>query len=148
MLVTGVDVSLDADGHEAVKVVDVHVDKDAEESSQDLFTDGDEVLGERDVRLRGEDLLRVDLPLDPVHEVGHVLHGGQDSRLLELVPISPQVLVLWSPGHAGTSFLCAVLCDRAVDQVDSVEEVHDMDGDPVVQVLVRRKFDGVPQVQS
>ena len=93
VLVAGVDVGFHADGDESVKVVDVHVDKDAEESGQDFLADGDKVSGKGDIRLGGEDVLRVDLPFDPVHQVGDVLHRRQDCRLLVLDPICPQVLV-------------------------------------------------------
>lgn len=75
MLVTGVDVCFDADRDKAIKMMNVDVDKDTEQPGQDLFTDGNEVLGERNVSLAGEDVFGIDLPFDPVHEVRHILNS-------------------------------------------------------------------------
>jgi len=46
MLVASVDVSFGADGHQLVKVVNVDVDKHAEQTGQDLFACRSEVVGE------------------------------------------------------------------------------------------------------
>ena len=58
MLVASVDVSFGADGHQLVKVVNVDVDKHAEQTGQDLFACRSEVVGEGHVhshcRCRGE----------------------------------------------------------------------------------------------
>ena len=67
-----------------------------------LFAHGSEVFREGDVVGEGEDGRVVDLPLDPVHEERDVLVGRELGRLLELGPVLPEVLVLWSPRHSGT----------------------------------------------
>ena len=48
-------------------------------------------------------ILIVDLRLDPVHEEGDVLRGGQVGGLLVLGPVLPQVLELGAPGHGGAT---------------------------------------------
>ncbi len=54
--------------------------------------------------------------------------------------VLPQVLVLWPPRHGRAGHLRALLADGAVDEVDAVEEVHHVDGQPVVVVLARREL--------
>ena len=49
MLVTSVDVSLGADGHQLVEVVDVDVDENSEQSGQDFLTGRPEIVGEGNV---------------------------------------------------------------------------------------------------
>ena len=49
MLVTSVDVSFRADGHQFVKVVNVNVNENAEETRQDLLTGRREIVGKRNV---------------------------------------------------------------------------------------------------
>lgn len=75
VLVAGVDVSLGTQLRDAVKVVDVHVHEHAEEPRQDLLHHLQEVLGERRADVGGEDVLIVDLHLNPVHEQVHVAGG-------------------------------------------------------------------------
>jgi hypothetical protein len=93
MLVTGVHVCLHSNGDQAIKVMNVHMNKDSKQPGEDLFTDGNEILGKRNIRLCGKDFLRIDLSLDPVHQVRDILNRWQGCRLLELVTICPQVLV-------------------------------------------------------
>ena len=60
-----------------------------------------------------------------------------------LVPhaVLPEVLVLRPAAHLGAGGVRALLADRAVDEVDPVEEVDDVDGEPVVEVLARGELD-------
>lgn len=135
VFVTRVAVGFGTDGHKSVEVMDVDVDEDPEESGQDLLARGQKRLGKGHVVPRREYLLVVDLAFSPVHEKGDVLGGGQRHRLLVGLAVGPQVFILVATAHSRTRLLCAVVAHRAVDQVDSVEEVDHMDGDPIAQVL-------------
>ena len=48
--------------------------------------------------------------------------------------------------HDRTRLLCAELCDCAVEHVDLVEEVHGVDGDPLVGVLALGQDHGQAEV--
>lgn len=95
----------------------------------------------------GEDALVVDLYLDPFHEQAHVLGGRQRRRPPVLVLVLPAVFVLGPAGHDGAGLVGAGVADGAVDEVDAVEEVDHVDGDPVVEVLAVGQLHGLPEVQ-
>ena len=57
---------------------------------------------------------------------------------LVLDAVLPEVLVLWPAGHDGAALLGADLDHGAVEQLDPVEEVHHVHGQPVVETIVRR----------
>lgn len=75
MLVAGVDVSLGPHLAHPVEVVDVDVDKHPEQTRQNLLSHLHEGLREGSTDVCGEDVLVVDLYLDPIHEQTHVLGG-------------------------------------------------------------------------
>ena len=56
---------------------------------------------------------------------------------LVLDAVLPEVLVLWPAGHDGAALLGADLDHGAVEQLDPVEEVHHVHGQPVVEAVVR-----------
>lgn len=125
VFVAGVDVRLGAYTDDPVKVVDVDVHKDAEESRQDLATHRGERLGERHVRRDREDVLVVDLRLGPVHQQFNVAWGRQLGGLLERLSVCPQILVAWPTRHRLAGQLVAVVRDCPIDQVDAIEKVND-----------------------
>lgn len=96
----------------------------------------------------GEDVLVIDERLYPVHQQVHVLESRQLSGFLVVVAVLPPVLVPQTPRHDGTRALGAVLAHSAIDQVDSVKEIHHMHGNPVIDVLTLRQLDHFPQVQA
>ena len=55
---------------------------------------------------------------------------------LELLAIGPEVLVLWSAGHQGTAFVRADLAYGPVENLNAVEKVDDMHGEPIIEFLV------------
>ena len=97
--------------------------------------------------VRGEDVLVVDLNLDPVHQHVHVLRGGQGGWLPILVLVLPAVLVLGPTRHDRAGLVRARVADGAVDEVDAVEEVHHVHRHPVVQVLALGELHRLLQVQ-
>lgn len=96
----------------------------------------------------GENALIVDLYLDPIHQQAHVLGGRQRRRPPVLVLVLPAVFVLGPAGHDGAGLVGAGVADGAVDEVDAVEEVDHVDGDPIVEVLAVGQLHGLPQVQA
>lgn len=148
MLVTGVDVRFCSHVADAVKVVDVHVHKDSEQAGQDLLGYLHEGLGEGSTNIGGEDVLVVDLYLDPLHQQTHVLWGGKRRGPLVFVLVLPAVLVLGPARHDGAALVCAGVADGAVNEVDAVEEVDHVHSHPVIEVLAVRQLDGQLQVQA
>jgi hypothetical protein len=67
-----------------------------------------------------------DLALNPVHEKGDVLIGGQRRGLLVLGSVLPEVLELGTAGHGRARRVGALLADGSVNQVDPVEEVDNV----------------------
>ncbi len=61
--------------------------------------------------------------------------------------VCPVVFKLWPPGHDRAGADRAELADGAVDDVDSVEEVHHMHGNPVVVLLIVRELHRLTKVQ-
>ena len=55
--------------------------------------------------------------------------------------ICPVVLKLSSTRHDGTGLVCAELTNSAIDDVDAVEEIDNVECDPVNEVHIFRKFD-------
>lgn len=62
--------------------------------------------------------------------------------------VLPAVFVLRSPGHDGTGLVGAGVTDGAIDEVDAVKEVDDVDGHPVVEVLAVGQLHRLLQVQA
>lgn len=75
MLVAGIDVSLSPHLAHTVKVVDVDMDKHPEQTRQNLLSHLHEGLREGSTDVGGEDVLIVDLYLNPIHEQAHVFGG-------------------------------------------------------------------------
>lgn len=96
----------------------------------------------------GKNALIVDLYLDPIHQQAHVLGGRQRRRPPVLVLVLPAVFVLGPAGHDGAGLVGAGVADGAIDEVDAVEEVDHVDGDPVVEVLAVGQLHGLPEVQT
>ena len=71
----------------------------AEQSFEDHFYDCCEILRERNTQLTREDLLVVQLVLDPSHKEVDVLTGAYFERCLNIVTISPEILVLGASRH-------------------------------------------------
>lgn len=135
VLVAGVAVRLGADRHESIEVMDVDVHENPKQPTKYLLADADEVLRERDITLRRKDVFVVDLALDPVHQTRDVARRRQRRRLLVLLAVHPQVLELRPARHPRTRLVRAIITNGAVNQIDAVEEVDDVHGDPIAQVL-------------
>lgn len=97
---------------------------------------------------RGKDILVVNEALDPVHEQGHVARRRELGRPPILALVLPAVLVAGPAGHDWAAGLAAALRHGAIDEVDAVEEVHHVHGDPVVNVLPRGQPHYTAQVQA
>lgn len=95
----------------------------------------------------GEDVLIVDLYLNPIHKQTHVLGSRQRGRSLVLVLILPAVFILGPTGHNRAGLICAGVADGAINEVDAVEEVDDVHGHPVVEVLAVGQLHCLLQVQ-
>ena len=74
--------------------------------------------------LGGEELLVVELLLDPGHEIVDVLGRRAAQRLLDRHAVHPVVLVARAGAHDRARVGRAKLGQRAVQHVDLVEKVH------------------------
>lgn len=148
MFVAGVDVRLGSHTDNCVKVMDVHVDKDTEKSSQNLRTNLLEVLGKRYPCSGGKYLLIVDESLNPLHERVHVERSGQFCGLLIFLLILPPVFVSETSRHDRAAPFSAELAHGPVDQVYPIEEIHHMNCDPIIDVFFRGELDHCLQVKA
>ena len=148
MLVAGVDVRLGADLRDAIEVVYVDVDEDAKEATQQLLARRLERLGKGHAHSGRKYERIVDLLVHPVHEQLDVLGRRQLGRLLVLIVVAPQVLVLGSARHHRTRVDGAVVRHDAVQQIDAIEEVHDVHGQPVVEVFAARQLDRLAEIEA
>ena len=96
--------------------------------------------------LAWKECLIINLVLDPGHQVVNILGCRALDRLLHLLAICPVVLVLLPGRHDGAGLLGAEVSDGAVQHVDLVEEVHSVDGDPLIDILTIWQHDSLPQV--
>jgi hypothetical protein len=134
VLEAGVEVSLLAEVDDLLKVGVVDVGVDTEQALEDLLDLKDEVPGEGDIRRWGEELLVVQLGLDPLHELVHVLRGRNlDGLLVDL--IGPEVLVLGRSAHDRTSLFRAEESNAAVEKIDLVEEIDGVGREPFVLIF-------------
>jgi len=67
---------------------------------------------------------------------------------LDVDTISPEILVFWTRGHHGTFLRCAEFCDASIKQIDLVEEIHGVDGKPLVDVLIVWQRNGLLQIST
>jgi len=62
--------------------------------------------------------------------------------------VGPVILVLSTGGHFGTGLDSAELGDGPVEHADLIEEVDDVDGDPLVSVFARRQHYCILQIPT
>lgn len=86
--------------------------------------------------------------VDPIHEQADVFRGGDLDGGLVAVIICPEVFVFWGGAHNGAGGGGAFVAHRTVDEVDLVEEVDDIDADPVVDIIAVGDFDSLSQVSG
>lgn len=152
MLQTGVQMALQSQFGDLVKVVAIDVGVDSQEPLEYRLDQVGELLWERSTNLGWEDVVVIEEVLDPVHEILHVVTSWQGHGLLgrQIAVASgagflPQVFVFFSRNHTGTCFGRAELCDGTVKQFDLVVEIDNMHSQPLVDVLVLRKFNRLNQ---
>merc|ERR1711974_423848 len=114
VLEAGVEVSLLAEVDNLLKVGVVDVGVDTEQALEDLLDLKDEVPGEGEIRRWGEELLVVQLGLDPLHELVHVL--GRSA-------------------HDRTGLFRAEEGNVAVEEIDLVEEIDGVGREPFVLIF-------------
>ena len=77
----------------AVEVAVVDVGVDSEKTLEDRLDDSLESLGEGNVGVGREDVLIIQLRLNPGHEVLNILRSGALDGFLDLLTIHPEVLI-------------------------------------------------------
>jgi len=146
MLEGGVEMCLLPETHDLLKVLVVDVSVHPKQPLQDGLGDRQEVLGKRHADLARKQGLIIQLVLDPGHQVVDIFGRRALDGLLHAVSVRPVVLVLGPRRHDRAAVFRAELRDGAVQHVDLVEEVHGVDGDPLVDVLTVRQHHGGTEV--
>ena len=67
---------------------------------------------------------------------------------LELVAVGPKVFVLWRTSHQGTALVRTDFAHGPVEDLDAVEKVDDVDGEPVIKFFVIGLLNARFQVDS
>lgn len=124
MFVAGVYMRLGSYANNTVKVMDVYMHKYPKQSRQDLPAEWRKGLGKRHVRCDRKDVLIVNLWLCPVHQQLYVAGSWQLSGFLKRIPVRPQILVSRTTAHRLARDLIAVVRNGPVDQINSIEKVH------------------------
>ena len=104
MLETSVQVRLSSQEHNVLEVGVVDVRVHSEKSFENYFDDVHEVLREGDAESTGEDYFVVQLVFDPCHQEIDVFACTDFERCLDIVTVSPKILVLGTSTHGGTAF--------------------------------------------
>lgn len=166
MLKAGVHVWLRANRHDSVEVMNVNMNENPEQPRQNFLAERLERAWEaangkyfyqiliadrlidvlRNIGRDREDFVVVDLTFDPVDEVFNVLWRRKCRWLLELVSVRPEILVPRAATHFRARGLGAVLRHSSIDQIYAVEEVHNVNRQPVVHIFARRKSNHILQV--
>lgn len=68
------------------------------------------------------------LAFGPIHQIFDIFRCRQRRWLFECFAISPQVFVSWSTRHGRACRLIAILWYSAIDEIDSIEKVHNYFG--------------------
>ena len=121
-----------------MRVVDVCVD--SEQSFEDDLDDCLEVAWEGYSEGAREDFLVVQLILHPCHQEVNVFSGADLEWCLDVVTISPQVLILWPCRHGWARFSGAELSQNSIEDINLVVKLDGVDGEPLIQILASGKL--------
>lgn len=89
MFVAGIYVWLGSNAHDPVEVVDINMNKNSVEPSQNFLALWLETLRERDICCDWKQLLVINLRLDPIHQQRDILGSWKMNWFLVLHPILP-----------------------------------------------------------
>lgn len=148
VFVASVDVWLSTDLHQPVKVMNVYVDEHPVEPCENLFVDRSECFGKGNIILHRKNGLIIDLTLYPIHQMGYVLVSWKFGWPFELLSVLPKVLEFGTARHRWAAGVGTFLANGPVDQVDSVEKVYHVNGQPIVEILVWWKFYNLTKVHA
>lgn len=112
----------------------------SEKATHDGFNNGPVVVWELCVFDDWKEFFVRKLLVDPIHEQGDVFRSRDlDSVLVSLI-ISPEVFVLRRRTHNRTRLRSTLITHGAIDQVDLIEEVDNIDTNPFVHIIPIRNF--------
>ena len=148
MLEAGVEMGLSAQQHDVLemRVVDVRIN--SEQALENDLDDCLKVSGEWNAKGARENLLVVELVLNPRHEEVDVLAGGDLEWRLHVVAISPEVLVLGPRGHRRARLSGAKLRQDAIENVNLIIELDGVHGEPLVEIFTSWQLDGKLHVST
>lgn len=117
----------------------------SEKATHDSFHDRAIVVRKLGLLCGWEHSLVRKLLVNPIHEQIDVLRGRDlDGGFVTVV--CPEVLVFRRSAHNRAGLRSALVAHGAVDEVDLVEKVNDIDADPVVHIVAVRDLDSLAQV--
>lgn len=80
--------------------------------------------------------------------MGDVFICWEFCGLFELWAILPQIFVFGTPAHGGAGRVGALFDNGSVDEVDPVEKVDQMYGEPFADILTRWQFDSLSKIYA
>lgn len=115
-----------------IKMMNIHMNKDTEESCENLFTECRKRLGKRYIGGCWKDVVIIYLTFRPIHEILNILRCWQCSWFLVFVTVLPKVFIPtrwwklmkscsklktlpWSTAHFWTRRFSAVLSDSSIN---------------------------------
>jgi hypothetical protein len=135
MLETSVEMCLCTQEHNVLEMRVINMSIDPEESLKDHFNYIHEILRKGYTESTWEDLLIIQLVFDPGHKEVDILASTNFQWSLDVVAISPQVLVFRSSTHRGTTLSCAKLHQYTVQDVDLIIKFDGINCEPLVEIL-------------
>ena len=142
VLKAGVQVGLSSQEHYVLEVGVVYVGIHAEQSLKNNLNYVHKVLREWNTQGTREDLLIIELVLNPGHQEVNVLTGTDLQWGLDVVAVCPEVFVLGASTHGWTRLSCAELHENSVEDVNLIVELNSVHSQPFVQVFTCWQLDG------
>ena len=76
----------------------------------------------------------------PCHQEVNVFTGADLEWCLDVVTISPQVLILWPCRHGWARFSGAELSQNSIEDINLVVKLDGVDSEPLIQILASGKL--------
>ena len=141
-----IDVGFLAKSNDLFEMLMIHVGVDTEQPLENQLSDGEKITRELPSDLAREHGLVLHLVIDPGHQEVDVARGGALDGHHHALAVSPVILILGPGAHDWTRDVSAAVRQGPHQHRDLVDEVHDVVGHPLVEVLALGKHHGHPEV--
>ena len=121
--------------HHVLEMSMVDVSIHSEQPFENNFDDVHKVLWERNSNSTWKNLFVVKLVFYPGHQEINVLTSTDLERCLNIMTISPQVLILWSCTHGWTTLLSTEFHEYTIKYVYFIVKLNSIDCQPFIQIF-------------